>query len=588
MLYQRLVRLGTLFFLIGAVAGASTNSTCHLIYELPNNEQCSFALEHCADHQLGYLNLFKLYYCTSSWTLVRQWLILPLVVAILLYLFAFLGLTASEYLCANLSTLSAYLKIPENISGLTLLAFGNGSPDLVSTYSSFQTNNPSLAIGELIGAAFFITSFIVGSITIAHPFDVIPQFSADSPQTQQLLVQNAKFVYLRDVSFFLFSMITLVACLLNGHLSTVKLNILITIYLTYVCVVLIWQYLFSQKKKELIRDYTIRNSYNDEPFIVMDGDNLEFEDTYTFHPGIINSIEFGKVLDGLSQKQSVPFNLASFVNDSQNYESRLTNNHISLPDDEIESQSTIKTIFNNLAYPLVMILTYNVPVVPYSMCDDSTKPNLPQLYKILVSLSLAECTIFLSFFNSPSWQSWLVFFAIAPFPVFGVYYNLIRAQKQSNLVKLFLCVVGFVTAIAFIAQIADELINVLKFISVLTNMSDVIMGLTIFAIGNSVGDLISNLVIASLGYPLMALAACFGGPLLNLLLGVGVNGKIMGQVNIDIKWSFTLTCTWIILVLVFMLVYIPLNNWRFTRQIGIGLVLVWVLGTYLNIQLELI
>ncbi|CAG8627356.1 2443_t:CDS:2, partial [Scutellospora calospora] len=45
-------------------------------------------------------------------------------------------------------------------SGVTFLAFGNGSPDIFSTFSAMTHDSCSLAGGELIGAANFITSVV--------------------------------------------------------------------------------------------------------------------------------------------------------------------------------------------------------------------------------------------------------------------------------------------------------------------------------------------------------------------------------------------------------------------------------------------
>jgi sodium/potassium/calcium exchanger 6 len=90
--------------------------------------------------------------------------------------------------------------------------------------------------------------------------------------------------------------------------------------------------------------------------------------------------------------------------------------------------------------------------------------------------------------------------------------------------RYLLCFLGFVVSISWISTIANEVVGVLKAFGVILGISDAILGLTIFAVGNSLGDLVADITIARLGFPVMALSACFGGPMLNLLLGVGISG----------------------------------------------------------------
>ncbi len=44
----------------------------------------------------------------------------------------------------------------------------------------------------------------------------------------------------------------------------------------------------------------------------------------------------------------------------------------------------------------------------------------------------------------------------------------------------------------------------------------------VLAWGNSIGDLVSNTSIARDGFPTMAFAGCFAGPMFNLLVGIGL------------------------------------------------------------------
>lgn len=80
---------------------------------------------------------------------------------LLSFLFSFIGIVASDFFCPNLSTIATYLGLSETTAGVTFLAFGNGSPDVFSTFSAMNQGTFSLAIGELIGAATFSESMSV-------------------------------------------------------------------------------------------------------------------------------------------------------------------------------------------------------------------------------------------------------------------------------------------------------------------------------------------------------------------------------------------------------------------------------------------
>jgi solute carrier family 24 (sodium/potassium/calcium exchanger), member 6 len=169
-----------------------------------------------------------------------------------------------------------------------------------------------------------------------------------------------------------------------------------------------------------------------------------------------------------------------------------------------------------------------------------------------------------------------------------------------------LCFLGFVVSISWISTIAGEVVGVLKAIGVILNIGDAILGLTIFAVGNSLGDLVADITVAKLGYPVMALSACFGGPMLNILLGIGLSGMYMTitgaqerhHKNPDKKIKFkpyvvevdrTLMVSGVALLvtLVGLLIVVPLRKWRMDRIVGWGLILLWLVATIGNVGLEI-
>uniref|UniRef100_A0A060TJI0 ARAD1D46904p n=1 Tax=Blastobotrys adeninivorans TaxID=409370 RepID=A0A060TJI0_BLAAD len=155
--------------------------------------------------------------------------------------------------------------------------------------------------------------------------------------------------------------------------------------------------------------------------------------------------------------------------------------------------------------------------------------------------------------------------------------------------------IGFFVAISWISTIANEVVGVLKMFGAISNVSDAILGLTVFALGNSLGDLVSNVTVARMGYPMMAVSACFGGPLLNILAGVGLSclvvllrsGRDRGY-HIELSPSLVVSTSSLIITLLILIIAVPLNNWRISRTIGVATIACWAVSIIINIIIEFI
>ncbi|KAI1318039.1 hypothetical protein EDD11_007273 [Mortierella claussenii] len=155
-----------------------------------------------------------------------------------------------------------------------------------------------------------------------------------------------------------------------------------------------------------------------------------------------------------------------------------------------------------------------------------------------------------------------------------------------------LCFMGFLVAITWIFLVANEVVGILQAFGMIFGLSDAILGLTIFAMGNSLGDLVANITIAKMGFPRMAFSACFGGPLLNMLLGVGISGTYMTVktgTHIPLKVSPTLFVSLIgvLLTLLAAVVVVPRNGYMMTRSWGWFLLAIYLLGTLVNVVIEI-
>lgn len=171
------------------------------------------------------------------------------------FLFSTLGISASDFFCPNLGTIAHLLGLDENVAGVTFLAFGNGSPDMFATFSAMRSNSGGLAIGELLGAAAFITSCVVGSMCIIKPFKVI------------------RGPFLRDVGFFTVAVSILLIVLWDNKLEAWEAAAMVVLYGVYVTTVVIsswWKKRQEGKRRyEALQrsEYAEEEPYRDEPDI---------------------------------------------------------------------------------------------------------------------------------------------------------------------------------------------------------------------------------------------------------------------------------------------------------------------------------
>ena len=109
-----------------------------------------------------------------------------------------------------------------------------------------RSNTGSLAVGELFGAASFIVSCVVGSMCIIRPFKV------------------EKFPFLRDVGFFFAATSLVIAVLWDGRILLWEALVLVGLYFTYVCVVVIGSWWERRQEARKTHEALIRNEYSAE------------------------------------------------------------------------------------------------------------------------------------------------------------------------------------------------------------------------------------------------------------------------------------------------------------------------------------
>ncbi|EEQ39105.1 hypothetical protein CLUG_03233 [Clavispora lusitaniae ATCC 42720] len=677
--YPCSMKLSILLLLTTALAhAANTTLTCSDIHLIPSDQQCAFARYHCSspDFHIGVFNYVDWHYCSP----IRQ-LSVPLALTSLLISFVSLGTTASDYLCPNLYSISKFLSLSDNLAGLTLLAVGNGSADVLSTYKALSVGSAGLAVSELVGAALFILTIVVGSICVVHPFKVPKQH------------------FLRDSAFYLLVTFILFIALASGGVSIFASVSLMLVYVLYVLVAIYshsWLETSARKKVQAAR---IRSNYDQEAGLDLAS---EYPDNLSSLPSIDvlaateeenneASEEFDRFLSNYPHnpaEERVPIQTGSYglhvllrelgkhssrsvsapsaspirlvvdrpltapTNKSgpQEETEEAESDRERQPEPESEQQeepevdesyleerhdnagsfpffllpaftagSSLSTILQIVSYPANIVLKLTTPnremAIEYgehsasfsnaftyqpsgSQPDDQFSDYDYQADTKIFKVQLPSATLFVAFLYFYSvayfwfYMPVALAFAIAlgqafPSDVPRFETHMLR-YRAINYVGSF---VGFVLSVSWISIFATEIVAVLKALSLIFSMSETILGVTVFAFGNSIGDFVSNLTIANMGMPVMAFGACFGGPLLSLCsLGLSslLNMPVEGKLRVEFTTTLKLNLLALFFTLVFIVVAVPRNGWKFDRAMGVCLISIWAVAVSVSILLEVV
>ncbi|KAL4576814.1 hypothetical protein LXL04_012914 [Taraxacum kok-saghyz] len=143
---------------------------------------------------------------------------------------------------------------------------------------------------------------------------------------------------------------------------------------------------------------------------------------------------------------------------------------------------------------------------------------------------------------------------------------------------------GFLMSVIWTYIIAKELISLLESLGTIIGMKPSILGLTILAWGNSLGDLTSNVAMAMHDGPdgaQIAIAGCFAGPVFNIFVGLGFSFVIACWLDYPVSYMVPVnpylceTVGFMICGLLWALVVLPKREMRLDRTLASGLLAIY-------------
>lgn len=160
-----------------------------------------------------------------------------------------------------------------------------------------------------------------------------------------------------------------------------------------------------------------------------------------------------------------------------------------------------------------------------------------------------------------------------------------------------LVIAGFVMTIVWLNLIATEMIAMMESFGHILGVSTSILALTVLAIGNSVGDLVADMAAARGGggknAVRMALAACFGSPVIMNIVSVGVSFMLRMLVTGDNVATYDhvsaltrLGYLFFYITMALHLTIIPLNGYSAPKWYGLLLIVLYCFLLLLSVMTE--
>lgn len=512
---------------------------CDVVMNQSVNKRCEF-VKNTPDcrREDGLINYPFLTFCQFSPNLLP--LAITLYAVWLLFLFLALGLAASKFFCPNLSAISSTLRLTHNVAGVTFLALGNGAPDVFSAMAAFsRPQTAGLAIGALFGAGIFVTTVVAGSVALVKPFTV-----ASRP-------------FLRDMIFYMAAVFWTFTILYKGHIALAEALGYLGLYMVYVATVLISAYIYNYRKRSI---------NGPSPALT---------------PDLLTSDEYSESISKSIQTYDEEYQplLPHTLSTSQIFLGSLR------PVDSRKWRRKPWTwrVLKMVKIPLEVLLLLTVPVVDPDKEDRNWNRPLNCLHLItgplvcVLTFNSGKYGLYLIEGEFPVWALVMIFGVLLAAVVFCSTTN-----EQPPPYHFLFSLLGFVVSALWINTAASEVVSVLHMLGIIFTLSNTVLGLTLLAWGNSIGDLVADTTIARQGYPRMAISACFGGIIFNMLFGVGLGCLLqMFNGNHIVKLEPEGLLCWILsgalgLSLVLSFVLVPLQCFHLTRAYGIFLIVFYV------------
>ncbi|XP_055850172.1 mitochondrial sodium/calcium exchanger protein-like isoform X2 [Episyrphus balteatus] len=518
---------------------------CTVVQTLNFEDRCRFVETTLECHEEAQLvDYTHFFYCTINakhWTEEAFGVFLLFLVC--LYMFAFVGTTTDKFFCPPLKMITKKFGISQNFAGVTLLAFGNSVPDIVSGLVGV-TGDVGTMYSDLMGSAMFITAFIAGVIVYLKPMQVEAT------------------TFTRDIGFHILAVAYIDYAIKSDRFVSITESIVIlSIYGCYFTTVIMDQVILVRTLKSLERKLKQQDNITAQRLKKLQ-EEAGIEIVFKPRPGI--KIYIGETAETTNRTNEKM--LLQFLNSL---------NPVDM--DDWRQSGLISRTFVVLKIPINLFLCILVPAVDFNLEQDGWSKLLNCLQ--IVIMPAAICAITVSEYTIFGF-SWPIFTMFLTTPICIVVFCVTRTDKRPSF-HIFFAIFSMVGSIFLVRIFTKEIINVLDVLGIITFNSQSFLGCTFMAWGDQIGDLIASIAISQQGYQKMGFAACIAGPLFYLTIALGGTCLYKTLQNEDHVFlvpqgSMGENCTiFLMLNLIGLLFAATSTNFYVRKSIGINLIITY-------------
>ena len=498
-------------------------------HPLPNNA-CELARTFCKGK---YFNILALHYCYIKISYIS----LPMFFLIMFLCFYFAGTTGHYYSAKILGAIAEKMHMSQNLAGLTLIALGNMSTDVIVAILAGAESGVKTSFCSLLGGGNLILGMIMSTVIF--------------------LGKGVKVVgvnFIRDLSTYLIGLGVVAFYGFKGEVKLIEAILFLCLYFLYVGICVLMEK--NSKKSELEEnlysvqedfvtkiydeddDEIINENINDDSNENKDnansdqfpGENFEVGDNKKEKKIKKKEWDINEVMQNLfmvkkavtraslgGARQSINFS-ESHINVANYSKFKIMLLDMYLSEKPWEKKNTFEKIFSilvNTVFDSIRKLT--IPPFEQSNWNKTLFTFWPITVNIFLSFSLNLFNLYRVHYIKV-----IIYYSM----MLILCYIINRKTYRGSLPNCpwMLLIPALLTAILWIYTSSSILMNIITAIKVLLpiKLPDTFLIMTIVAYGNATPDFVVECSLANGGYAEMALSGAIGGPVFGLLCGFGV------------------------------------------------------------------